>query len=99
MNLKGKYIVINKNNIKYIIPFLYDKGYKDCYFISNTSSITIEQSINVILGYFNSKKYGENAYLFLSDNFIITSAIIPINLNYFNINIIFRADKLKRILK
>ena len=89
MNLNGKYIEINKNNVKPIITFLYSKGYKwtmglnlkgalDCY-----KSFIINDGISYII--IENKQF---FFLYYK----------PINKTYYDIHKLMREVKLKRVL-
>jgi len=90
MNLKGKYIEINENNVEYIINLLYSKGY-------SWREFDIEKILIHIKCYM-----GINGYLyikFLSQKSFIVSSWVSINYIKYDINHILREYKLKRILK
>jgi len=94
MNLHGKYIEIDRNNIEYVITLLYSIGYE----------WTIGKCLNHTLdGYKNFTNETGKSYIRIhinDDQFIFLHHIPDDNIyTYFNINILLREYKLKRILK
>ena len=93
MNLRGKYIEINENNVEYIINLLYSKGYK--------WSITGNNDLEIVL--LNYKHYinkDKKSYMrFAYNSFFVFDINPPNNQEYYNINKYLREEKLKRILK
>ena len=89
MNLEGKYIEINENNVKQIITFLYSKGYTWDRGERLKSTLT---TYNIC---FNDHKYIK----FISDKEFLFSDYPSNYYNCININKYFREEKLKRILK
>ena len=93
MNLNGKYILINKNNVNSTFEYLYKNGYKHRFY-------TIEELLGVVLKTFKSREfcyicvytydYHSLDWWYVSD---------PTNSVYLNANFILRESKLKRILK
>jgi len=90
MILNGKYIEINENNGIYIIKSLYKMGYrwKDKSY-----------NLNYVLYEYSFYKHITSYLDFEKPNVFTFNKYIPINTTYFNINILWREDKLKRILK
>jgi len=91
--LCNKYIEINRNNAEYVLKIIYSKGYKW------TSAL---YNINQTMNYY---KLTVCKYIKLYDDGIFTLANTINDVNYlkkfeeFNVNILMREDKLKRILK
>ena len=93
MNLGGKYIKINTNNVKNIICFLYSEGYKWSAY-KHDLDYTLEWYYHG--NYFNSD--GTSYVLFHDENIFVFNDNSA-SYEYFNIHKYLRDEKLKRILK
>ena len=89
--LDKKYIVINKNNFKQIIIFLYKNGYTWGY-----SSWAMDYTIKE---FDKLTKERDPIYLKFEGNMFFFNLTEPFHSECFNINKLLREDKLKRIFK
>jgi len=91
MNLAGKYIIANENNAKDIILLLYRKGYSficgyELTFALDQYKLYFNYKTELYIIFFNSLHFTFNSYK--EDGY-----------TYFDVNILLRENKLKRILK
>jgi len=94
MNLACKYIEINRNNSKDIITLLYKKGYSwlsgyDLGLTLHQYKMYINDDGKTYISFYNPKSFCFNKYI---DS-------VEEEYTFFDINILMREDKLKRILK
>ena len=92
MNLDGKYIKLDSNNVESVIKLLYDNGHCWLYGVVTDLESTIKMAIR------NIKERNYTYLIFVGETFFFQS-IIEDNIEFFDINKYLREYKLKRILK
>ena len=92
MNLEGKYTIINKNNVKTILTFLYRKGYYWCDYSINLYEAICDISEEI--------DKNEKLYIVIDDSkYFLYYYDKPTENTYINLINFLREDKLKLILK
>jgi len=92
MNLEGKYIEINKNNVETIITFLYSKGYE-----WTRQKYKLDVAIYDISDEIH--KNCTKLYLIILKDWFYYAYNKPKKETYIDYYILIREEKLKRILK
>ena len=102
MNLEGKYIKINRKDIKRVITFLHNNGYRWGNVMNDNNRInSIEHSIKSSHSWLN---YNEELHIRFNEKYYYYNDLdlSKYGLEHINIDIYFyliREEKLKRILK
>ena len=96
MNLQNKYTTININNVKFVITFLYNNGYV----WANNQYYDPELNVDGMISYTKRSMSRSNNryYIHFNENVYYSRWDIPKNKSYIDFNVVFREDKLKRIL-
>ena len=104
MILDGKYIIVKKEQINYVLNKLYDAGYYWKFSINFGKDIDREEVLNMINNeWFNI--YGKIIITSESDKKLLGYSDLDAikvdfyNITELNIDVFYREDKLKRILK
>jgi len=92
MNLDGKYIKLDSNNVESVIKFIYKNGYNWIYEDKTKIDVVLKTAIHNI----NVRNY---TYIMFNCNSFYFQWMVEKNFEFFDINKYLREYKLKRILK